>query len=291
MAELSLKDERIQLSALEDLYKQKRLPEALSAAVKLKEEFPRSFHVRFLYAKILKELDRLTEAEETLNELMQLFPNNINVLLETGKLAVESNRFDDAIDYYNKILFLDPFSPDAKSAIDRINLLKKEPLRKEKMAYSEPEPIHDQLPMEDFRDLKRIAREDTRREEFFMEPPPPIPPEALHFEEPEPQPFTIELEGLKPEINNEPEPVAPPLPDDNKNLEFVTESAAELYMKQGLFEDALDIYRKLFLTQNIPHFKDRVHVLEKAVIEKRKVKALYRLLKSINQKYKGEHLV
>jgi len=165
MADLNLnvKDEKSQLKALEDLYKQRRFSDALIEARRMKDDFPRSFHIRFLYVKILKEVNRLAEAEDTLREMLLIYPNNLNVLLELGKLFVQRTKFEEALEQYNKILFLDPFNSEAKAAIDRINLIKKNQAPGEKkdvgFATYSSEKIHraDTLPEFDSRDLRELT--------------------------------------------------------------------------------------------------------------------------------------
>ncbi|MCP5050174.1 MAG: hypothetical protein GY940_23615 [bacterium] len=119
-----IKNERLQLEALENLFSQERFSEALNLAKKLSEEFPGSFPIKLIHVKTLKELNRLGDADEMLEELTLTYPNNLNLLAESGNLAVKRNKFDEAIEFYNKILFLDPFNSEAKEAIDKITAIK-----------------------------------------------------------------------------------------------------------------------------------------------------------------------
>ncbi len=468
MAEVTfnVKDERIQLKALEDLFKQKRFSDALNLARRFKEDFPRSFQIRFLQVRILKELNRLGEAEDALRDLMLVFPNNLNLLQEMGKLCIERNKYNEATEHYNKILFLDPFNSAAKTTLDKIKLLKKSEKRDTGFISYSSEKIHraDTLPEFDTQELKRnvtpppsepviktvtptpppkpqpplqvktstpppppvskpvidtfsappketspeqlksITREDTQKEFFpetlddfsFMEedtsphftleepesvahPAFQVPPEEEEIpnvneeeiSEPNPgilfepsfesiqesrsEPGIVEpqnefLDELAPpsflesEVQDEPllvqdtiqymdeveepsptfdfvreeeipdntqflreqlesfEGEAEPEPEENEpetdssalfaeNPEFQTESAAELYTKQGLYDDALKIYQQLYNSDKNEKFASRIAFLKYQIINRAKIQFLDRFLITIREKYKGDQLV
>jgi tetratricopeptide (TPR) repeat protein len=124
---VDLKNERIQLRALETLFQQKKIPDALTMAERLSSEFPSSYHINILYVKILKEANRLRDAEEKAGKLMHLYPDNINLLLEMGTICLKLNKFDDAVEFFNKILFLDPFNTEARDSIEKIKVMEKNP--------------------------------------------------------------------------------------------------------------------------------------------------------------------
>jgi predicted Zn-dependent protease len=105
-----LKNERLQLEALENLFNQKRFSEALEFANKLRKDYPESFQIKLIHVRTLKSLNRLGDAESALAELMMNYPNNINLMAESGNLALKRNKFDEALEFYNKVLFLDPFN-------------------------------------------------------------------------------------------------------------------------------------------------------------------------------------
>lgn len=467
MAEVTfnVKDERVQLKALEDLFKQKRFSDALNLARRFKEDFPRSFQIRFLHVRILKELNRLGEAEDALRDLMLVFPNNLNLLQEIGKLCIERNKYNEATEHYNKILFLDPFNSAAKSTLDKIKLLKKSEKRDTGFISYSSEKIHraDTLPEFDTQELKRnvtppptepvmktvtptpppktqppsqanttpppppvskpvtdifsappkatsteqlksIAREDTQKEYFpetlddfsFMEedtsphftlnepesvahPAFQVPPEEeekpVVSEEkiPEPNPEILfqpsfesiqestaepgitepqnefldefeppsffeseaqaepileqetiqytdeveepsptfdfireeeipdntqflreQLESFEGEAEPEPEEIEPETDSSAlfaENPEFQTESAAELYMKQGLYDDALTIYQQLYNSNKNEKFASRIAFLKNQKINRAKIQFLDRFLVTIREKYKGDQLV
>ncbi|NIM15950.1 MAG: hypothetical protein GTO45_28450 [Candidatus Aminicenantes bacterium] len=254
---VNIKSEKEQLTALESLFHQKKLSDALDTAQKLKEDYPKSFQIRLLHVKILEELNKTEEAETALIELMQMFPNNINLLLEIGKLCTKQNKFGDALEYYNKILFLDPFNPEAKTAIDKINISKKNASGKGKgntafVSYTS-EKLHDAdtLPEVDPRAWDRLTREPpTPRPDILSTPappappvqappPPPVPEEEMEIPEEEIEEEEEELDGEKTTVSQpikpleqfkqpeqpEPEPPSPPSP--SSPIEFKIEEIAE----------------------------------------------------------------
>lgn len=66
--------------------------------------------------------------------------------------------------------------------------------------------------------------------------------------------------------------------------EFVTESAAELYMSQGLYEEALFIYEKLDQAKPGDLFKTRIKELKSKTICQKKIKALTVFLNIIQER-------
>jgi tetratricopeptide (TPR) repeat protein len=246
-----IKSEKEQLTALEDLFQQKRFSDALDTALKLKEDYPKSFQIRFLHVRILEELNKAGEAETALIELMQMFPNNINLLLEIGKLCTEQNKVADALEYYNKILFLDPFNSEAKAAIDKINIVKKNGsgnVKGNTAIKSYPsDKLHDAdtLPEVDQKAWDLLTREPQTPKPDILSPPappipapppPPIPEEEMGIPEEELEEEEEELDEEKTSISQpiisleqymqleqpEPESPSPPPP-----IEFKIEEIAE----------------------------------------------------------------
>jgi tetratricopeptide (TPR) repeat protein len=233
------RSEKDQLSALENLFQQKKFSDALDVAKKASSDYPNSYPINFLYVRTLKALNKLAEAEEVLKELMLIYPNNINLLLEGGNVAVLQNKFDEGNEYYNKILFLDPFNTEAKNSIEKINVIKKDGLvikekgdstsyQKEKLQSA------DTLPEFDTRKLRDIISEEPP-------PPPPPPPapklseEAIKEQEPEllptpPPPPVPEIkdEPIKDqELDIPPSPPPPPAPVPELSEEPIKEQEPE----------------------------------------------------------------
>jgi hypothetical protein len=70
---------------------------------------------------------------------------------------------------------------------------------------------------------------------------------------------------------------------------FVTESAAELYVEQGLLDDALDIYKKLYDSRKEERFLSKIEDVKRIIVNQKKVRVLNELLKHIKQQ--GEKIV
>ena len=266
---VDLKDEKVQLKALENLFAEKKFSEALTLAEKLNSDFPDSYHINILTVKILQELNRISEAEDRAKELMQLYPDNINLLMETADICLKLNKYDESIEYHNKILFLDPFNIQAKGSIERINALKKTTGGRKKepadfTSYQNEKMIakQDTVPEDQLSDSKTNADQDPAIQIESTAPPaeespvpPPIPPIP-------PIPEPVEVSEVK------------EAPENKAEMEFVTESAAELYLSQGLYEDALKIYKKLYSVQQDERFMLKINQLKAHILSQKKIQRL-----------------
>jgi len=73
---------------------------------------------------------------------------------------------------------------------------------------------------------------------------------------------------------------------------FVTESAAQLYLKQGLLDDALVIYKKLYDSRKEEKFLSRITQLKQLIITQKKIRVLNELLEYLGHiKQKGVKIV
>lgn len=202
--------EREQLTLLENLFKQKQFAAGLTQAETVLQQFPSSFHLKFLQVKFLEELQRIDQAMLLLLEMHAKFGDNILILKELADLNFQQKKYSGSLLYYNKLLFLDSFNSHAQERVKEIqNLL--QTLVAEKLA-----------------DTKVEIRLDYSK--------PPVTAKA------EPLPVITMAEQNEPELSV-PEKI---LSVHDQELNFETESAAELYFKQGLFSEALAIYKKLF---------------------------------------------
>ena len=319
---VDLKNEKIQLNALENLVKQKRFSDALTIASKLNHDFPNSFQIKLLYAGILKELNKLEEAEEGFKELNRLFPNNIKLLLEMGNLAVKRSKFDEALEYFNKILFLDPFNSEAKNSIEKIDAMRKKGIgggdKETDIITYQRETLDNADTLPEF-DSKASLEQKKIKEKLFAPPPPlKLTPED-QVEPPKPQPRPQPQAQVSPSLLSPPPPQPSPVPgavDDKKGgkigererkkeedggTEFVTESAALLYLKQELFDDALAIYEKLYASRKEEKFLLKIKEIKRGkelkrrrIIQK-KIEVLTEYLKVIKERQyqhsKGDQIV
>jgi tetratricopeptide (TPR) repeat protein len=380
-----LKNERIQLQALENLFRQKRFSEALTFAQKLIVDFPNSYYIGILHVKILKELNRLRDAESVALKMMQTSPDNINLLSELGTISLKLNKFDESYDYFNKVLFQDPFNEEARDSMEKIKGLKKvtggnEAKGKNLMDFiSQPqedtdeadtvpeldgetlsplsfgvrlEPMEaEEAPAETIETLEDFEAVDTVEPIETVETIESIEPvDAIELssmapmmngqgvetevmdisqleetpgitEVPEVGDVAVEVDSLNShamepytEFSNEetvesaeePESLAAksPSPEEETSqtmatntemetmdlgepapaAEFVTESAAELYLSQGLYDDALGIYEKLYAARKEGRFLLRVKQLRAHRVGREKIRRLNELLHLIQTK-------
>jgi tetratricopeptide (TPR) repeat protein len=204
---------------LENLFKQKQFAAGLAQVETVLQQFPSSFHMKFLQIKFLKELHNIDKALKSLLEMYARFGDNILILKELADLNFQQKRFPESLIFYNKLLFVDSFNNHAQERVKQIQSMLE-------VGVSE-----------------RLA--DTKIEVRLDDAKPAAAPKAV------PQPVITFAEQAEPEVSVKREP----LPDHDQELNFETESAAELYFKQGLFNESLAIYKKLFeKTANTDYF-------------------------------------
>ncbi len=160
------------------------------------------------------------------------------------------------------------------------------------------------------REVTEIPAPIPSREEINPSPSreveiPEIPP--LPDLEKEPEEMEEAIENQEPEEEMEPamenqEPIEkmeeagePWQEDEDPAIEetgFVTESAAQLYLKQGLLDDALVIYKKLYNSRKEEKFLSRITQLKQLIITQKKIRVLNELLEYLGHiKQKGVKIV
>lgn len=272
-----LKRERDLLADLEILFNEKRYPEALSFAEEISKEFPSSFQIKLLHAKILKELNKLDEAEDLVKQGISNFPDNVNLLLEMGDIYSKNEEYNLATEYYNKVVFIDPFNSKAKGFIEKIDEIRKK--RAVKAGFSADSITHEKEEIK--KDLDEIniseSKTDTTSEraagieEDVKQRESEEDKEILKFQEAgiEVEEITDEDIKLDQEINNQfsdlkiGKEISVEKMDDTINEidfgdEFVTESAAKLYIDQGLYGNAIGIYEKLFKKSQGKKYSEKI---------------------------------
>jgi tetratricopeptide (TPR) repeat protein len=206
----NFQNEREQLAQLEELFQQNKLLAGLAQAEVVLKQFPASFQLRFLKFKFLRQLKKNPEAMQLLREMHAMFGDNIMVLKELADLNFELQKHSESLLYYKKLLFLDSFNPAAQERVKQIEGLLQTVVT-EKLADTKIEVRLD--------DTQPVADEKT------------APPPVITFAEQAEAALPVEEATL---------------PDPDPELDFETESAAELYFKQGLYSESLAIYKKLF---------------------------------------------
>lgn len=323
-----LKQEKEQLAVLENFFWQKKFSEALILAEQLNKEFPHSFQINFIYVKILKEEKKWQEAEDVLKQLMSSFPDNVSILKEWADVSFNLRHLEEAEKTYNKILFLDPFNVGAKEAMKKLKIMvaptapaqpQAEPpaptppaapasIPPQPEAASAQKPVSkgDTLPESYFEDLgvpefqkQQPEINDTQPEsakvkDFFEKTDDNININLDDFyppaEEPQsPPPMEKEEPSFKdvaPPVEQAPTPIKA---DEENDTEFATESAAQLYLSQGLYKEAISIYNKIFRLSRDERYLKKIEDVKSKMTGMKKIERLTQLLESI--KKEGEKFV
>ena len=242
--------EREQLAQLEWLFQQKKFAEGLARCEAVLVQFPASIHLKFLKYRFLRELQQKGEALQLLRQMHAMSGDNIMVVKELADLHYDLKQFPESLLYYKKLLFLDSFNGQAQ---ERVKLL-------QGMLEA---GVSDRLA-----DTKAEFRPDAAfsppQAEEAAPSAPPVGETILTLEE-EPPLVTFAGEGEDADASvtppksgekasSEGEDMAP-APREAEDAHFQTESAAELYFKQGLYREALAIYKNLFeKTGRTDHF-------------------------------------
>ncbi len=175
-----IKQEREKLKELETLLIEKRVSEAEIKVRELAEEFPFSFQVKLLSARVFKEAERLDDAFSILSGLLAEDSNNISVLNEIGDVCFRMQKYDEAKEYYNRLMFLDPFNPNAKAAIDMVERIGSDiDFTSPEPAAEPPAPVFQNEP-EDTGEEREYDSVSAFRDDFFggNDPAAAVAPEA-----------------------------------------------------------------------------------------------------------------
>jgi tetratricopeptide (TPR) repeat protein len=291
----NFQSEREQLAQLEWLFEQKKFAEGLARTEAVLREFPASFHIKFLRYKFLRELQQNVEAMQLLRQLHAMSGDNIMVVKALAELCFQQKQFPESLLYYKKLIFLDSFNSQAQERMkllqgmleagvsDRLADTKAE-FRIDIPVPAAPAPIEIELPMvgEAPPPISFAAEEETAA---------PVAPAPIEIELPNaggaplPVSFAAEAEAAAPAATDT---AAAP----EAGLHFQTESAAELYFKQGLYKEALSIYKNLFeKTGRTDHFLKIKAILQllRADRNSRIIERLQRFLQLLQQR--GKQLV
>ncbi len=297
---IDLKKERDRLTDLEILFNEKRYAEALSFAEEISKEFPSSFQMKLLHAKILKELNKLDEAENLLKEEVSNFPDNVNLLLEVGDIYSKKGEYNLATEYYNKVMFIDPFNLKAKKLIEKTDEIRKKKALKtefsaDSITYKEKEnknldDTNISEPEREVEDNPVIEVEETVEQKELEE-------DILKFEENKEELQEIVYEDIK--INQEENNQISDFKIDEEILEkkmddtideisfgeeFITESAAKLYIDQGLYNNAIVIYEKLLKKSKEEKYSERIIEIKRSQKIIQKLEHFSKLIQNIGEK-------
>jgi len=252
--------EREQLAQLEWLFEQKKFAEGLARTQDVLREFPASFHLKFLRYRFLRQLQQNVEALQLLREMHAMSGDNIMVVRELADLNFQQKQFPESLLYYKKLVFLDSFNSQAQ---ERLKLLQN------RLEIG----VSDRLA-----DTKAEFRPDSAP---AAEPAADMPlPQAATGTEPPPIILDLGEDHEKP-------PAGSPADDDGAGLHFQTESAADLYLQQGMVREALAIYKNLFeKTGRTDHFQKIQAILQRLRAERgeRVIERLQRFLELLQRR-------
>jgi tetratricopeptide (TPR) repeat protein len=307
-----LLNEKDQLTALETLFNEEKYAEGQELSEQLLKEFPESFLIRFVTSKLLRATGKLTEAEDILSELVSTHDNHLNLFLEIGGLSLDLKKYGQALDYYNKALFIDPFNSQAKEAVKELQQKPgtesaEEPDIQAAMNQEKKNWKADTLPEEEISNildnsLAEEEEEDVLTEDSIQMEEEDINPSIPGVDESYVEANQIKVEAAPDKVSQDVEEslvadlfvdsaaaqksdtVTTQVPKTESSDEFITESAAELYLSQGLYEEALYIYEKLYQNHKDEKFLVKVNELKSKGLCQKKIKALTVFLNIIQER-------
>ncbi len=221
----NFQNEREQLAQLEFLFQQKKFAEGMDQTDLVLHQFPASFQLKFLKFRFLKELQKTGEALQLLREMHVMFGDNIMVLKELADLHFQHKQFPESLVYYNKLLFLDSFNSHAQERVRQLQGMLESGVA-DRLADTKIE----------FHSDAALSQPKAK-----SVPVPTPSPQRDTAEVETPLQITFAADGGSQERV---EGTAASIPDED--MHFQTESAAELYFKQGLYRESLAIYKSLF---------------------------------------------
>jgi len=242
---MEIKKERENILKLESLVKEGRGQEALNIIDKLNDDFNDSFQIKFIKAKILIDLQKNISAEEILNELEKEHKDNLNLLRIQSEFYEKINMKEKCLVYLEKINFIDPFNNEVKEKIEKIKIQ----IEREKMTA------------------------DTLQEK-----------EIIDYSNSEDIAFSVNDDEDEIEENNN-DNIDEKVEENNRNEdEFATMSAAEIYIKQGLFKDALNVLEKIYIRDKSVEILDKINTVKKKIGAENKIRVLNNFMDLINKK-------
>jgi len=244
----NFQNEREQLAQLEDLFRENKFIDGLAQAEEVIKQFPASFQLRFLKFKFLRALEKTEESMLLLREMHVMFGDNIMVLKELADLNFQQQKHPESLLYYQKLLFLDSFNSVAQERVKQLQGLLGAGVS---------------------------AKLDDTKVELFKE-------DSVARELSAPPQITFEVESGTTVLADEKGSLPP-----GEEKHFETESAAELYFKQGLYHESLAIYKNLFEKTGRTDFFMKIKailLLQRTEKSNQVIEQLQRFLQMIQQR-------
>lgn len=213
---------------------------ALEACKKGLEKQPESIGGQVLLGEILFKLGRFDEALNLVNNILSRAPENTKAYNLLYEICMQKKDFQGAKSALEKLFFFNPFDEEISQKLLEINRILEKSLKKE-IPLPEEELI-----------LERGSAE--LKEERWV----PSLPEEKTFEETEEEFATkrIDLEDVATMAKEIKEKVV------EEEEAFITPTMAEIYLKQGLVDKAIETYYKLYEMKKEEAFLKRAKELE-----------------------------
>ena len=260
-------------------------------------EQPGNMNGQVVFGQALYDAGRLDEAEQTFATALSLDPENLIALRHLGDIARSKNDVGKAIEWYSRVLDADPRNDEILAFIDELKAAEAAAVAATPTPVVTP-AVSDQTtaelsppgraaagtpttPMAPVDAVSRLAAPPTQPGmsllevslEVGSEPEtsvgdwtPPMPTEPDHAETQPVPALGWEVGAVDLGVAPFEESAAPPdeaaAPPETPPV-FVTETMAELYLQQGLRDEALNVYRQLAeLRPDDASIRERIRILE-----------------------------
>lgn len=182
-----------------------------------------------VYGQTLFDSGQMEEADSVFHQALEVDPENVIALRHLGDIARMNGNTSSAIDWYEKVLELDPKNEEIAAYIEELNV-------SSTAEIPIPEPV-----------IPEAVEEEAS---------PVVEPELSQvMSEPTETEDASELEFIPAYREVDPEPVS--------TAPFVTETLAAVYMDQGLYKEALEVYRQLHEASPSPEIADKIAEIER----------------------------
>jgi tetratricopeptide (TPR) repeat protein len=215
------KDPRSRIFAqLADAYRKNgMLDEAIQICLQGLNIHPSYGSARMVLARAYQEKGQDLEAEREFLEIISNDPNNLLANRLLGDLLHKGGRIQQALEQYQRVLKLTPLDREIRETLEKIE------------ASLEPSAAPLLAATEELKEKTEEAPQEALREEVASI-----------------------LEGER-----ERTPDAALKPQDKKEDAFLTETVADLYLKQGLYDQAAEIFFKMLASDpNNSHLQERL---------------------------------